>query len=363
MDWTAIYLDGRTAARRRASAGITTSALLITLEDGAALSWPWSEVRQVQGFYAGEQVRLERGGAMPETLLVNDQAFVTAIRRANPAFGRAVHDPARRSWRLALTAVAGLGAIVAAVVLYGWGIPAAARAATPWVPIGWEDRLGASVVEQLAPPERRCREPGGEAALQAVLARLLATAGAQPYTFSVVVLDQPTVNAFAAPGGHLVVLRGLLERAKSAEQLTGVLAHEVEHVLHRHATQAILQNVSAGLLVTALSGDVSGAMAYGAESARQLSALSYSRAAETEADTDGLRLLLAADVDPRGMIEFFESLQKEEASLPDLARYARTHPASAERAATLRLLAGAPRSTRPVLTEQAWGQLRHICDR
>lgn len=361
--WPGVYLDGRTAARRRATAEITARELLITLDTGVTLRWPWSEVRQAQGFYAGEQVRLERGGNTPEMLLVDEQAFVTAIRRANPAFGRAMHDPARRRWRLGLTAAAGLGAIAVAIVLYWWGIPAAARAATPLVPIAWEDRLGAAIVDELVPGDRRCHEPGGEAALQSVLTRVLAPARPQPYRFRAVVMDSPILNAFAAPGGHVVVLRGLLERAKSPEQLAGVLAHEVEHVLHRHATQALLQSMSAGLLVTALSGDVSGAMAYGVESARQLSALSYSRAAETEADTDGLGLLLAADIDPRGMIEFFDMLQKEETALPDLARYARTHPASAERAAALRRLAGEPRPTRPVLAKDAWAALRHICDR
>jgi len=288
---------------------------------------------------------------------------VTAVRRAHPRFVSAVHDPARRRGRRLLTAAAGAGAIAVAILLYWWGVPAAARLATPLVPVAWEDRLGASIVDQLVPADRRCHGAGGDLALHGLLSRVLAPAQAQPYRFRAVVMDTPVVNAFAAPGGHVVVMRGLLERAKSPEQLAGVLAHEVEHVLHRHATQALLQRMSTGLLVTALSGDVSGTVAYAVEGARQLSALSYSRAAETEADVDGLRLLLAADIDPRGMIEFFEMLQREEGAVPDFARYARTHPPSADRVAMLRRLAGPPHPTPPVLADDAWDALRHMCDR
>lgn len=359
--WTAHYLDGKRAARRRAAVEITPHELLIRVDGGDALRWRWTDVRQTQGFYAGEQVRLERGGDTPEVVLVDDQAFVTAVRRAVPAFGRAIHDPTRRRRRLLVAGVAGLAAFVAAGALYFWGIPAAAGVAAMWVPVAWEDRLGSAVITHLAPPEKQCRSPRGQVALQTIVTRLLAPVSPQPYTFRVVVVDHPMVNAMAAPGGHVVIMRGLIDRAPSPEALAGVVAHELQHVLHRHATQALLREVSSGLLVTAVSGDVSGAMVYGLESARVLSRLSYSRHAESEADASALRMLTAAQVDPHGMIAMFELMQAEDLKLPEVARYARTHPESRERAATLRALVGGGATGRPLLTDEQWQALRGIC--
>src|SRR5260370_1392343 len=140
--------------------------------------------------------------------------------------------------------------------------------------------------------------------------RLPARPPGAPYTFRVYIVDVPVFNAFAAPGGTGVVFRGLLERTDSPEQLAGVLAHELQHVVQRHSTRAIVQHTSSGLLIAALTGDVTGPLAYGLEAARVLGQLRYSRDAEEEADTEGLKMLLAARVDPAGMIAFFKALDK-----------------------------------------------------
>jgi predicted Zn-dependent protease len=176
------------------------------------------------------------------------------------------------------------------------------------------------------------------------------------------VVDAPDVNALAAPGGYIVVFRGLLDRARTPDELAGVLAHEIEHVLHRHTTRAVIQHASTGLLLAALTGDMTGPLAYGLESARVLGQLQYSRRAEEEADRDGMKLLLAARVAPDGMIGFFDELAKGEHPRRVL-RYLSTHPSPTDRIAALRALAaGAPGSPTPVLTDQQWQDLKAICN-
>src|SRR4030095_8832640 len=140
------YLDGRTAARVPVSARLARTGLEITVEDGARLWWPLREVRQTQGFYAGEQIRLERGRPLPETLLVDDPAFLRALRATAPAFGRRFHDPSRRRSRLFFTIAAAVTSIATGVALYLWAIPAAAGVLAERVPVSWEERLRAAVV-------------------------------------------------------------------------------------------------------------------------------------------------------------------------------------------------------------------------
>jgi Zn-dependent protease with chaperone function len=364
LDWDAAYLDGRTAARRPATVHITRTGVDIALhESGTRLFWPFREIRQTQGAYAGEQVRLEHGGELAEALLIGDIGFLSAARAVSPDAAH-LHDPGRRRFRVGLTFGALLAAIALGVGIYYVAIPAFARVAAARVPAAWEENLGAAIVEQLAPPSRRCVDPARQARIDAIVTQLTAGVQPRPYTFRITIVNSGIVNAVAAPGGHIVLFRGLLERTDNAEELAGVLAHELEHVLHRHVTRAIFQQASTGLLMAALVGDVSGVVAYGLQGARTLGDLQMSRAAESEADRDGVRLLQDAGVDTAGMITFFEKLStyERERGGDSLTRYLRSHPTTAERIATLReLAAAAPRAERRLLAADDWNDVKSLC--
>ncbi len=360
--WEGYYLDGRSAARQRATIHLMRTGLQVTTERGATLWWPYPEIRQTQGFYAGEQVRLERGGEFPEALLVSDATFLSALHEVAPELASRFHDPARRRRRVALTVLAAAAAIGAAIALFFWGLPTLADVAADRVPVSWEERLGAAVADHVAPPKKRCADPRPARAIDDIVATLTAPYPKLPYTFRIIVVDDPTVNAFAAPGGYIVVFRGLLEQTRSPEELAGVLAHEMQHGLHRHATRMLLQHASTGLLVAALTGDATGAMAYAVESARTLGTLQYSRRYEEEADREGMRMLLKARINPGGMIAFMESLRKDDKHAPALVKYLSTHPSTEDRVEKLKALAAlAPATSVKLLPDDDWRDLRKIC--
>lgn len=361
-DWQGYYLDGKTAARQRAAVRLLRTRLEIAPENGAMVWWPYGEIRQTQGFYAGQEIRLEHGGELPEAVLIRDPAFLSSLHRVAPETAGRFHDPGRRRLRVSLTALAALAAVCVAATLYLWGIPGMASVVAPHVPVSWEERLGRAVSDQLAPAEKRCAEPTRLDAIQAITTTLTSAAKTSPYTFRVVVLDTPSVNALATPGGYVVVFRGLLEHTETAEELAGVLAHEFQHVLRQHATRALLRHASTGILLAAVSGDVSGAMTYGLEGARILADLRYSRQDEEEADREGYRMLTAAGVDPAGMTQFFETLQKVPGRAPTLPSYLSTHPSTEGRIERLRSLGPPPRpATMRLLPGLDWRDVRGIC--
>lgn len=361
-EWHGSYLDGRTAARHCATIRLMPDGLEITTDAGTTLRWPYGEVRQTQGFYAGEQVRLERGGETPEALLIGSVGFLTALHRAAPTLTGHFHDPRRRRLRVQLTLLAAVAVVGITAALYLWGIPGLAGLVAARVPVSWEERLGQGVVEHLAPPARQCTDPARLGAINEIVATLTAPLPDPRYRFRVMVVNLPAVNAFAAPGGYVVIFRGLLERTQTAEELAGVLAHELQHILQRHATRALLQHASTGILLTALAGDATGAMTYGLESVRALGALRYSRQNEEEADAEGLRMLLAAGVDPAGMLAFFEVLQKQGGEVPGVLAYLSTHPSTAGRIETLKALAAqAPRAPVRLLPDYDWRDITQIC--
>jgi predicted Zn-dependent protease len=361
-EWAGYYLDGKTAVRQPVNIRLLRTRLEIVVRSGEAVCWPYGEIRQTQGEYAGQEVRLERGGDLPEVLLIGDPAFLSSLHHLAPEAGARFHDPGRRRFRIAFTALAACAVLGVTAALYLWGIPGAASLVTPFVPTSWEERLGEAVSGHLAPAGARCTDAPRMQAIAEIADTLLAPVQQAPYRFRVAVTNNPSMNALAAPGGHIIVFRGLLEATQSPEELAGVLAHEFQHVLLRHSTRALLRYASTGLLVTAVTGDLSGATLFGLEGARLLGELRYSRQDEEEADREGLKMLLDAGIPAAGIIAFFERLDRSPGGSVKLPSYLSTHPSPGQRIARLRALAEpAPPGTTRLLPGRDWQEIRAIC--
>ena len=357
--WQGTFLDGKTPIPQTVSIQIMQTGLELKSEDGRTFFWPFSEIRQTQGSYAGEQIRFERRGEIPETLLIPDPKFLIDLHQRVTGLTLRFHNPAQRKLRVKLTVLAGVGALALSGALYLWGIPLLVSVLTPIVPVSWETQLGKGVFEELAPEDVRNTNPKLKSAIDKISSALLSPLKNQPYSFQIAVVENKVFNAFAAPGGYVVVNRGLLEKTQSADELAGVLAHEFQHVLKRHSTKAILHYASTGILIAALTGDATGAMAFGVDIAQSFGMRQYSRQTEREADEAGMRMIIEAGIDPTGMISFFESLQKQEGGELDFMGYFSTHPMDEDRIQYLNALAG--KAQKPLVTlfpDREWEKIK-----
>jgi predicted Zn-dependent protease len=362
MEIEGSYLDGQTAQRHRVIIHPTRNGLEITTEKGTKFFWPFEEIRQDQHFGSEGEIRLEKGGNIPEVLFVPGSLFLSSLKWAAPEVVKHFHDPARRRFRTTFTILAALTVVGITALLYLWGIPGLANLAASRVPVSWEEHLGQAIVDQLAPPERRCSSPDPSRVMEEIIARLAGPLSANPYRFRIIVLENPAVNALAAPGGFIIVFGGLLEQTHSAEELAGVLAHEMQHILQRHSTQAIFEQASTSLLAAAIIGDTSGAMAFGLEGARTLGALRYSRRHEEEADAGAMAMMMAAGVDPAGYINFFKKIKNGEKGSLRLPVYLSSHPDLEGRIDRLALLArGSPHQPTKLLAKDNWSKIQEIC--
>ncbi|HYJ17120.1 MAG TPA: M48 family metallopeptidase [Candidatus Limnocylindria bacterium] len=362
LQWFGYYFDGQSAIRRNARIYLEPGNLRIDLDDGTMLTWPYAAIRQTQGAYAGEHVRLEHGGEPVEVLLIDDNSFLTSLHQLMPSRAGGFHNPAKRFQRFQLT-IAAAGASIALVIgSYFWGIPMLATIAAPWVPVSWEEQLGQSMLEYVAPAEQRCSDPGRLAKLENLVGAMVVTQGETKYRFKIHVVNQPMFNALAAPGGHLVIFRGLLDRTENAEELAGVMAHELQHILKLHVTRSLLEYASTSFLVAAVLGDTSGIVSFGVEAAQMLAQMRFSRQHELEADEAGLQMLLAARIDPAGMIAFFEAVGKDEGQMAPALSYISTHPQTELRIARLKsLIAASAVSYQKLLPDDSWEDIKKIC--
>jgi predicted Zn-dependent protease len=168
---------------------------------------------------------------------------------------------------------------------------------------------------------------------------------AQPmsYRFRFHVVKNPTLNAFAVPGGHLYLFSGLLLKARGANEVAGVIAHELAHVKHRHTAQMVGKGTLVSLLslaaivaggATGAGGQAGPAVAAGALGASAAAQLSFSREFEQEADRYGLFYLYQARYDTHGLLDFLSTVEREERfATSKIPSYLLTHPMSPERMA------------------------------
>jgi predicted Zn-dependent protease len=228
-----------------------------------------------------------------------------------------------------------------------------------------EAEIGKQVSKEVAALFGVYRDPKVERYVMDVGNRVLATSHLRrpgideqirktPVTFGV--LDSPTINAMALPGGYIYVTRGMLAHLNNEDQLATVLAHEIGHVAARHAArQAWQQQIGQGLLLGgALLGQGLGLPAQDilnlGSMAAQLIFLRYSREDELEADKLSVEYSSAAGYGPREAIGLFQTLNRiQEKEGQGMPSFLATHPNPGDRIQRIRELTGAqPRDKRPV---------------
>ena len=154
--------------------------------------------------------------------------------------------------------------------------------------------------------------------------------------FTIKVLDSEEVNAFALPGGFFFVNSGLILKAESEAELAGVMAHEIAHVAARHgtkqATKVELMQIAAIVGSIAVGGWTGYAIRQGAGLAIPMGYLTFSRAAEREADYLGLQYMYKSGYDPTAFVDFFEKIQTLERKKPgSISKVFSTHPMTDDR--------------------------------
>ncbi len=227
-------------------------------------------------------------------------------------------------WEVALAIALLIGIVFFVVASSSWMAGLALNA----IPTSVDKSIGEVAWKQVTVSSSRCDNPELNDFVDGILKTLLAHVDTD-HDFEFVILDDPSINAFALPGGFVAVNRGLLEKATSTEEVAGVLAHEISHVTFRHGVEGLLRSSGRRVIVGLVFGfsDVSVLLSHAAS----LRELSYQRGQESEADEAAHRILKSAGLSPLGMSRFFLRLQEEGVSIPLLLS---THPDSGERSAS-----------------------------
>lgn len=143
------------------------------------------------------------------------------------------------------------------------------------------------------------------------------------------VFEDDVVNAFALPGGHIVVNTSLIAKCDSADELAGVMAHELAHVQLSHVSRKLSREIGMSTLMLLTGGGEH--MGTIKEVLNTLSSRSFDRDMEREADKQAIKYMEKAKGDPKQLAHFLEKLTKEQDDMPEILQWISTHPGGQER--------------------------------
>lgn len=245
--------------------------------------------------------------------------------------------------------------IIAIPLLIVFNMDRMSAVAAKKVPAEWEQKLGASTLAQYRISKEFIDDKKAKELLSPLTQPLINALENSRYTYNFHIVNDASLNAFALPGGEVVIHSALILKAESAEELLGVLGHEIIHVEEQHGVRNVIGSAGIYVIAGAIFGDVSGILAVIGGAAPLLLNQSYSRGFETESDIKGFALLQRANINPRGLATFFNKLIEEEKKmlekiedegtrdiLEGVLGFMSTHPASEERIKKLNTLEQSP---------------------
>lgn len=214
-----------------------------------------------------------------------------------------------------------VGFLAVCVFAYFWLLPWVGERSAILVPIEVEIRMG-DELNNIYVDESGANDSASYFANEFVKGMQVTT----DYPLQVQVVRSNEINAFALPGGHIVVYTGILEKMDSYEEFAALLGHEITHVTNRHSLRSILRTAASSVLIATLFGDISGVSSAVLQQADEFKQLDYSRELETEADNNGLDLMVRNKVNPEGMVKLLEILKVEAMEMPAMMKYLSSHP-------------------------------------
>ena len=362
----AIFFDGVTSVRRTVTVELGLTTMEIRAPDGEALAaWRYGELAA----YPAPDGMLRIGPATsPARLEIRDgdlAAGFTARAGRIRQFG-AVEPRTRRKvvgWSLAAVASALLAAM--------FGLPTAVERMAPLVPLGLEQRLGASVDSKYRAALMRdlgdgfeCGQGPNHQASRAAFDKLvgrLETAADLPFPVRASVVRRAASNAVTLPGGRIYVYAGYINAARTPDELAAAIAHEMGHVAHRDTVRKVIHPVGLWFLFGPLIGDFSGGAAAWVATHTALLP-SYSREREAAADAFGTELMIKVGGNPRADADFLLRMARPASSTVDILLS--DHPEDRERAAAIEAIARAAPNNgagAALLTAAEWAALKQIC--
>lgn len=288
--------------------------------------WLTKDIIAFQEQAIGSELQYRNKQGETERLGIRDAQLVQALKKNlahHRLFGKA-HTRVLGSLWLKLAVIAGI--ILAALVgVYLWLMPLLgermAKGFSKESEISMGEQMYQAVIKQYNVDSRKT------VILNDFYKQLHYEVG---YPVKITVVESNEMNAFAIPGGHIVVHTSILDNMKSPDELAALLGHEASHIAMRHTLRNIFRDLARQMFLALVIGNESGIASVVVDNANALKQLEYSRSLETEADNNGLQLMAKNNINVQGMVRLMAMLQKETGGVEQNS-FLSTHPVFKDR--------------------------------
>lgn len=335
MQFSARYTNGQTSRRMDVMVEIYPRGIIIHHNGIAITKWPYTALYVSQDWKSGIGGTIAYQKTAGAALTFDDRQGFENIRTRLELKHRA-------TYKIPLTLPAILMSLIAAVAVIVIGFPLYGKIsenAVVLIPASIERAIGDQVIKSLNDEFAPCDDKAAQEHAERIVKRLVKASGEKDLQVDVHLIRDPMVNAFALPGRHMVLMTGFLQKAENEEEIAGVLAHELGHLVKRDAMRMTLQSQGYNIMLSLITG---GGSSYSgmAQLATLANILSYSREKETNADEFAAQILPKAGYSRKGLTSFFKKIMDEHkddvlGKLDSEFSFLSTHPATNERIARM----------------------------
>ncbi|MCP3917247.1 MAG: M48 family metallopeptidase [bacterium] len=332
-----LFVKGTPGGRQKARLLLTTEGIEARTDAGShKMRWSGIKLERANG-----DMVLVHSGDRRTTVFCDEPGFLhglegTGGNDVNDALSRLAGERVSTRTRHML----GCTLAFAVVAVAFWGLPRLFRASIDGVvgalPYSVDEAIGEAVVDAMDAGGEEIEDEVVRDAIQEMLDRMQPHLSLDGVELVFRVIDNEQANAFALPGGYITVFTGLILESDRPEQVAGVLAHEIAHVTERHGLRRIAHSLGLMAGFSVLIGNTEGLLSIAVELFSLASVNDYSQDQETEADLEGVRLMVAAGIDPTALAEFFQKLEELYGDVPDSLSWISTHPQHKERIEAIR---------------------------
>lgn len=320
-----LFYDGQTSVERNALLSLKPNNWLIDYSDynhvADEIIWELDKIAKVEVVNSNYTFRY--GDFPQQVIILVDPDRISTIKKYYPE-ARFLSESSIKieGWKKILTAVFIFIAFL--ITVYFFILPPVAEFLAAQIPKTAEINLGNTMLSSFMSGNQENKK-------LSILANQFANKinFGTSYPIKLIVVKSDEVNAFALPGGNIIIYDGILNEIHSPDAFAALISHEVAHVQYKHSIKSISRSLSGYLFISLILNDINGVTAALADNANSLKNLSYSRELETDADYRATQTLYKNGISQQGMVSLLEMLNSK--SDYDHIKFLSTHPLTKDR--------------------------------
>lgn len=324
------YFDGKSSQLHHGQLILQANHWEIILQDEGGIynrvTWPIAEIKPSE--FVGNTNIFKIGDFPQQTLECNEPTLSQILKKKYP--NTKLYNQTS-SWALSASfgviMFIAIGIMLIAFCIYKYAIPPIAAAFAEKVPIEYEEKWGDSMLKNIVSPENNFGDFNyiENDSLSALANQFINEIDFETnYKVKITVVKKDQINAFALPGGNVVVFDALLKKLKTKEEFIALLGHEVAHITQKHTLKNLFRSLSGYIFISLITSDINGISAILFENANSIYNLGYSRELEAEADSFAQKTMAKNQVNPQGLLDLFLVLNS--ASKLEPSEILSTHP-------------------------------------